>query len=208
MKRREVLTAGLVTGVGTLLSGSSTWLAAAGGSTGEGSTGAGHLISAPALNMPEPVPGARMIGIYGTSFYTMGYSTSDQATVIYTAGKGAYAGGDGQRLFARIPLEAGATIVRFDCYGYRDTVGSQKWWLSQRDPTTFTVTDLTDDTVNGSGAISVGRAVNQLVLPGYDYSIGSTSGLVGAAEPYVRGVVIQYLPASSSNKVSLPLMVK
>jgi hypothetical protein len=143
--------------------------------------------------MPAAVAGARMIGIYGTAFYTMGYG-AEAASVAYISGKGACATGDGQRLFARIPVAPGARIVRLDYYGFRDTDGGQMWWFSRRDPTTFQVSDLTTDAPWGTGPISANRTVNELVLPGYDYSVGAASGLGATGEPYVRGAVVQFLP--------------
>lgn len=200
VNRRELLTAGLAAGAGALLLGTTTRIptAAAADPTGEGSTGDGHGTDAEAAPtaLPAAVAGARMLGIFGTAFYTMGYDTTHQASVLYVSGKGAAAGGDGLRLFARIPVEPGSRIVQLDYYGYRDTSGQQLWWLSRRDPTTFQVSDLTSDTVTGSGAISIARTVNELVLPGYDYSVGATSGLGATGEPFVRGAVIQYLPAA------------
>lgn len=207
IRRRELLTSGLAVGAGALLLGgvvpardaaAGRAVRAAGGATGTGSLGDGTEVTAAAVAtaMPTPEVGARMIGIFGTAFYTMGYDPSDQASVIYTSGKGAHAGGDGTRLFARIPVDPGARLVRLDYFGFRDTSGQQMWWLSRRDPTQFAVVDVTSDTASGTGAIGATRTVNELVLPGYDYSVGCTSGLGATGEPYARGAVVQYLPAA------------
>jgi hypothetical protein len=137
-----------------------------------------------------------MIGLFGTAFTTTGYAAADAASVAYLSGKGACATGDGSRLFARIPVAPGARIVRLDYYGFRDTNGQQLWWLTRRDPTTFTVTDLASDGPAGVGAFGATRSVSELVLPGYDYSVAATSNSGGTGEPYVRGAVVQYLPSA------------
>jgi hypothetical protein len=201
MRRREVLAAGLAAGTGALLLGRPAFpSAAAAAPSGEGSTGDGGRLAEAAepTALPPAVLGARMIGLYGTAFYTVSYDPADTATVVYVSGKGASAGGSGERLFARIPVEPGARIVRVDYYGFRDTSGQQRWWLTQRDPTTFLVEDLFSDPVIGAGALTTGRTTSLLVLPGYDYSVTGSSGESGAAEPYVRGAVVQYLPAAGA----------
>lgn len=201
VRRRDVLTGGLAAGAGALLMTAGTPVAAVAAATapapptGGGSTGAGGSRPVPTdllgQALPTQLPGSRMVGIWGLSFYTYGFNPTDQATVLYANAKGAHTSGQGVRLHAPIVVPAGARLVRLDYYGFRDANGSQLWWLTRRDPSTFGFTDLTMDSASGTGAITTARTVNELVLPGYEYAVAAETG---PGDPYVRGAVVQYLP--------------
>ncbi len=141
--------------------------------------------------IPTSLPGARMVSLYGTSFHTFGYNTTDNADVLYVGAKGAHVSGAGARLHATIPALPGSRIVQVDYFGFRDTQGTQTWWVMRFDPISFAVSAVSTDTLTGTGPITGSRALNELVLPGYEYAV---MGQSSSGDPYVRGAVVQYLP--------------
>lgn len=157
-----------------------------------------------AAGLPDLMPGARMVSLYGTSFRTFGYNPTDQACVLYVGGKGAHVGGAGARLHATIPAPPGSQIVRLDYFGFRDAEGTQVWWCMRFDPITFAVSAVSTDTLTGTGSLTGSRVVSELVLPGFEYAVMAQSS---PGDPYVRGAVVQYLPPAGDFVAVAPLRV-
>jgi hypothetical protein len=155
-------------------------------------------------DIPALLPGARMVGLYGTSFHTFGYNPTDNAIVLYVAGKGAHVSGAGARLHATIPAPPGSLIVQADYFGFRDTEGNQEWWLMRFDPMSFGPASFSSDTLTGTGPLIGSRAVSELVLPGYEYAVMAQSS---SGDPYVRGAVVQYLPPAGDFFAVTPMRV-
>jgi len=154
--------------------------------------------------IPTSLPGARMVSLYGTSFHTFGYNTTDNADVLYVGAKGAHVSGAGARLHATIPALPGSRIVQVDYFGFRDTQGTQSWWLMRFDPTSFAVSAVDTHTLTGTGPLTGSREVCGLVLPGYEYAVMAQSS---SGDPYVRGAVVQYLPPAGRFFALTPMRV-
>ena len=140
------------------------------------------------LAPPAQVTGARMIAYAGSAFFPFGNGTVGREHVNL---KGSRATGGGFRLFRPMDIPAGSRIVRAHYYGYRDTNGTQLWWIARRDTATYANQDLTSENITYSGAISYLDSVNLLVAPGYEYGVWAESA---SPEPYVRGAIVQYIP--------------
>lgn len=193
VNRRQLLLGGTFLGAAALASG--TLPAAAQEPTGPGdnsvSTGDPTTITrevpGDTLAPPPQVTGAIMVAMTGVDFLPFPGGSAE-----YIGGKGARVTSPGFRLIHSLDIPAGSRIVRADFSGFRDSNGSQTWWIPRRDAATETFVDLLAASAAFSGAQTITRnGLSILTLPGYEYGVWAEAS---ATQPYARGAVIQYLP--------------
>jgi hypothetical protein len=156
--------------------------------------GPGPVVTA----MPPLIVGAKVMAIWGASFHTFAYTAADNASTVYYGGKGAGTSGTGLRLQAPIVVPPGSAIVRVDVYSYLNSTGSQIWWLTRRDPTTFGYNDIDDRTLSGSGPLAATFTPdNMTVQAGWEFALSAEA----SSSAYVRGAVVQYVTPSDGDVV-------